>query len=181
MMLIALCDDMLAMLVYATRWLSMHLYTLTHMSMHKSCLLVCRPCFNTMKLWTFDPNLHLSLTDTTFCLVSFLFVFLLVCLLSCCYACHVYHTYLLYVSFTCSLHLFPSIARLLVCCLCLCMYTHEARMLGARAQSLKLAKRARMQACRYKPSGMFNRFRSLAFPFWLCTLLNPLPPPSFLS
>ena len=47
-------------------------YTLAYMSMHESCLLVCRPYFNTMKLWTFDPNLHLSLTDTT-----------LVCLLSC--------------------------------------------------------------------------------------------------
>jgi len=134
-MLIASCDDMLSMLVYATRWLSMHLYTLTHMSMHKSFLLVCRPCFNTMELWTFDPNLHLSLTNTTFCLVSFLFVFLLVCLHSCCYACHVYHAYLLYVSFTCSLHLFPSFARLLVSCLCLCIYTHEARTPEARARS----------------------------------------------
>ena len=65
-------DDMLAMLVCATRWLSTHLYTLAYMSMHESCLLVCRPCFNTKKLWTFDPNLHLSLVDTT-----------LVCLLSC--------------------------------------------------------------------------------------------------
>ena len=61
-----LCDDMLAMLVCATRWLYMHLYTLAYMSIHESCLLVCRPCFNTIKLWTFDPNLHLSLTDTTF-------------------------------------------------------------------------------------------------------------------
>ena len=45
----ALCDDMLTMLVCATRWLSMHLYTLAYMFMHESCLLVCRPCFNTMK------------------------------------------------------------------------------------------------------------------------------------
>ena len=104
MMLVALCiplpfstpcDDMLAMLVCATRWLYMHLYTLAYMSMHGSCLLVCRPCFNTMKLWKFTPNLHLSLTDTTFCSFSCLFAFPLVCLLSC-YACHVYHTHLFY-------------------------------------------------------------------------------------
>ena len=78
------CDAMLTMFVRATRWLSMHLCTLFHMSMHESCLLVCRPCFNTMKLWTFDPNLHLSLSDTTFCLLS---CFLLVWLLSCFFVC----------------------------------------------------------------------------------------------
>ena len=90
------CDDMLAMLVCATRWLSMHLYTLSYMFMHESCLLVCRPCFNTMKSWTFDQNLHLSLTDTTFCLFSYLFVFSFVCLLSCYLVCHVYRSYPLY-------------------------------------------------------------------------------------
>ena len=125
-----------------TRWLSMHLFTLAHMSMHESCLLVRRPCFNTMKLWTFDPNLHLPLADTTFCLLSCLFVFSLIYLLSCFFACYVYHAYLLYASFTCSLCLFPSIACLLVSCLCLCTYTHGAKTLGAK-----------MQACRYKPSG----------------------------
>ena len=78
----ALCDVMLAILVCATRWLSMHLYMLAYMSMHESCLLVCRPYFNTMKLWTSDPNLHLSPVDTTFCLPFCLFVFLLVCLLA---------------------------------------------------------------------------------------------------
>ena len=82
------------------------------MSMHESYLLVCHPCFNTMKLWTFDPNLHLSLADTTFCLLSCLFAFSLVCLLSCFFACHVYLVYLLYATFICSLHLF---LPLLVC------------------------------------------------------------------
>ena len=77
------CDDMLAMLVCATRWLSMHLYILAYMSMHESCLMVCHPYFNTMKLWTFDPNLHLSLTDTTFCLLLCLFVPFLVHLFAC--------------------------------------------------------------------------------------------------
>ena len=68
-------NAMLTMLVCSIRWLSMHLYTLTYMFMYKSCLLVCRPYFNTIKLWTFDPNLHLSLTDTTFCLLSCMFAF----------------------------------------------------------------------------------------------------------
>ena len=83
------CDDMLAMLVCATRWLSMHLYTLAYISMHESCLLACHPCFNTMKLWTFDPNLHLSPVDTTFCLFACflaLSALLFICL-SCCLSC----------------------------------------------------------------------------------------------
>ena len=92
------CDDMLTMLVCATCWLSMHLYTLAYISMHKSCLLVCFPHFNTMKLWTFNPNLHLYLVDTTFCLPSFLFAFLLSSLfvylylssILPCHACHIY-------------------------------------------------------------------------------------------
>ena len=58
-------DDMLAMHVCATNWFFMHLYMLSYMSTHKSCLLVCHPCFNTMKLWTSNPNLHLSLSNTT--------------------------------------------------------------------------------------------------------------------
>ena len=108
----ASCDDMLTMLVCVTRWLSMHLYMLAYMSMHESCLLVCHPCFNTMKLWTSDPNLHLSLMDTTF-----FFAFLLVCLLACllallflCLPCLPCLSTLCL--FICSLHLF---LLLLVC------------------------------------------------------------------
>ena len=101
MMLVALCvpfhfstpcNTLLAMLVYATHWLSMHLYTLAHMSMHKSCWL-CRPCFNIMKLWTSNPNLHFSPVDTTFCLLFHLFAFLIVCLLSSSFAYHAYPLY----------------------------------------------------------------------------------------
>ena len=73
-------NDILAMLVCATYWLSLHLYMLAYMFMHESCLLVYRPCFNTTKSWTFNPNLHLSLTDTPFCLLSCLFVCYLLCL-----------------------------------------------------------------------------------------------------
>ena len=122
------CDAMLTMFVRATHWLSMHFYTVAHMSMYESCLLVCRPCFNTIKLWAFDPNLHLSLMDTTFYLLSCLFAFSIVCLLACllaflflCLPC------LSCLSASCLFHMlfasFPSIAFLLVSCLCLCMYT----------------------------------------------------------
>ena len=77
---LASCDNMLVMLVCVIRWFYMHLYTLAYMSMHESCLLVCRPCFNIIKLWIPDLNLHLSLADTTFCLLSCLFVCYLACL-----------------------------------------------------------------------------------------------------
>ena len=164
--LFALCDDMLAMLVCGTCWLSMHFYSLAYMSMHESCLLVCHPCLNTMKLWTFDSNLHLTLADTNFFLLSCLFVFSFVCLLSYFFSCRVYHAYLLYASFTCSLRLFPSIACLLVSCLCFCMYTHEARMLGARCKQ----KEWRCEPVDIRQAVMFSRFRSLASPIWLCTL-----------
>ena len=94
----ASCNAMLTMLVYATHWLFKPLYMLAYISMHKSCLLVCFPHFNTMKLWTFNPNLHLYLVDTTFCLPSFLFAFLLSSLfvylylssILPCHACHIY-------------------------------------------------------------------------------------------
>ena len=178
-------DAMLTIFVCATRWLSMHLYTLSYMFMHESCLLMCRPCFNTIKLWTFNPNLHLSLMDTAFCLLFCLFVFFLICLLAClpscfpiylfilwlvmspaiCYACHVYHTYLLYATFSWSLHLFLSIAYLLVSCLCLCMYIHGARTHGARAWSPRHKQKG--QGCEYvdiSQATVCSRFRGLAFP-----------------
>ena len=138
-------NDMFTMLVCATCWLYLHLYLLAYMSMHESCLLMCHPCFNTMKLWTSDPNLHLSLADTTFCLLSYVFACLSSCFLVCLrillilfpaiyYACRVYHDDLLYASFKYNLHLFPYVACLLVSCLCHCMYTLGVRTHGVRAQ-----------------------------------------------
>ena len=157
-----------------------HLYTLAYMSMCESCLLVCRPCFNTMKLWTPDPNLHLSLVDTTFCLLSCLFAFLLSCLvvylmarhvschmlclpcLSCLSALCLFHT--LFASF-------PFIACLLVSCLCLCMYRHGARTHGARERSPR--RKQKGQGCKHvdiSQVAMFSRFKGLATPIWFCTL-----------
>ena len=93
------------------------LYTCSHVYAWV-CLLVCHPYFNTMKLLSPNPNLHLSLADTIFCLLACLFAFLLVCLLSrlfvlslvcshpCFYICHIYHVYLLHAFIVCSLHIF---------------------------------------------------------------------------
>jgi len=130
------CDDMLTMLVCATRWLFRHLYTLAFMSMHKSCLLVYHPYFNTMKLWTSNLNLHLSS-----CRHHLLFVFLLMCLFTCSLTFLLCLPCLSRLSALCLFHMlfapFPSIACLLVFCLCHCMYTYGARTHGARARSPK--------------------------------------------
>ena len=150
-----LCDDMLTMPVCATHWLSMHLYMLAYMSMHESCFLVCCPYFNTIKLWTSDPNLHLSLVNTTFCLPFYLFVFFLVCLFAClvysflvclfaCLSCGsscllpyaILAISILLVCFTTLCFYLRFFLPLLVCwfsCLCLCMYTYGARTHRARA------------------------------------------------
>ena len=127
------CNDTLAMLVCATRWLSMHLYTLAYMFMQESCLLVCHPCFNTMKLWTLDPNLHLSLADTTF--VRFL-AYLSYCLFACFLASLLAMPIMLvrFMLFHMLFASFPSITCLLVSYHCLCMYTHGAKTYRAKAQ-----------------------------------------------
>ena len=106
-------DDMLTMLTCATLWLYVHLYTFAYMSMHESCLLMCWPYFNTMKLWTPNPNLHLSLADTTFCLLSCLFAYSHICSHPGCYDCHIYLACSLCILLLLSTH-FPSIACLLV-------------------------------------------------------------------
>ena len=148
----------------------MHLYMLAYMSMHESCLLVCHPYFNTMKLWTSDPNLHLSLVGTTFCLFSCLFAFyLFVCYLAClsshlfapsilclpCLSClpalRLFYTFFSH---------FPSVVCLLVSCLCLCMYTYGARMHRARARSPSYKEKGR--GCEYvdiSQAAVFSRFR----------------------
>ena len=163
---------MLVMLVYATHWLYMHLYTLAYMSIHKSCLLVCRPCFNTMKLWTFDPNLHLSLTDTTFCsFFACLLAFLLrlPCLSRLSILC----------LFIYSLHLF---LPLLVCRFLVSAFacTHMERgCMELGHNSPGKSKRDIDASMWLSQATVLSRFRSLASLFWLCTLLNPFPSFSF--
>ena len=140
------------------------------MSIRESCLLVCCPCFNKMKLWTFNSNLHLSLADTTFCLLSCLFAFLLICLHSCFSACHVYHAYLLYASFICSLHHFLS---LLVCWFLVFAFacTHmEPGHMELGHDLLGVSKKGKDTSTWSSQAIVVSRFRSLAFSFWLCTL-----------
>ena len=79
---------------------------------------------------------------------------LLACLLSRLFACFramlvMSITLICFMPFHILFAYFPSIACLLVSCLCLCMYTHGARTHGARARFPKRKKkRAQMQACR---------------------------------
>ena len=162
---------LLTMFFYATRWLYVHLYMLVYMIMHKSCLLVYHPCFNIMRLWTSDPNLHLSLADTTFCLLSCLFtLYSYVCSHPICYACHCYLAYSFCALLLLFVHLSLSITRLLVSFLCLCMYTH-----GARAQF----PRRKQKGCGCKLANMsratvFSRFRVQLFPLAMYSF-KPLP------
>ena len=77
-----------------------------------------------------------------------LFAFLLVCLLACLLAfLLLYLPCLSCLSALCLLRMhfasFPSIACLLVSCLCLCMYTHGVRMHGANAWSPKRKQKGR--------------------------------------
>ena len=159
---------------------------------HAWLLLASVSSINTMKLWTSDPNLHLSPHRHHLLFAFFivcLFAYFLVCLPSSSLAflvtCHVsYHMLcllclyacLLYTHCTLSTHLFLSIACLLVPCLCLCMYTHGARTQGVKAWSNRHKKKG--HGCKHvdmSQVAMFSRFRDLASPIWLCTLLNPLP------
>ena len=172
----ALCDDMFTMLVCATPWLYMHFYTLTYMSMHESCLLACHSCFNKMQLWTSNPNLHLSPSVTTFCLLFCLFAFVFVFLLSAS----------LLVVLIMLIHFMPFSYAL-------CIFSFHCLFAGflSFAFTCTHMERGRMElGCERKQKGcgckhvdmsqaaMFSRFRSLVFPIWLCILLNSfLPPP----
>ena len=144
-----------------------------------------------MKLWTSDPNLHLSLADTNFCFLScFVVRFLaclpfrlsachLVCLLSLlliclhsCYTCHIYLACSLCVILLLSTH-FYSIACLLVSCLFLCMYAHGARTHGARAWSSKCKQKGAITSMGQMAT--VNRFSVQSFPL---VMYSFKPPPS---
>ena len=115
-------------------------------------------------------------------LFAFLLVYLLACLLAFfflwlpCLSC---------LSALCLFHMlfasFPSIVCLLISCLCLCMYTHGVRTHGARVWFPRCKqKRWGCEHVNISQVAAFSRFRGLASPIWLCTLLDPLPS-SFIS
>ena len=97
----SLCDDMLAMLVCTTHWLSTHIYTLTYISMNEFCvssMLQHNETMNIRSKPTFVPRGHHP------CLFAILLCFPF-CSHPGFYVCHVYHVYLLYASLLCSMHL----------------------------------------------------------------------------
>ena len=109
-------------------------------------------------------------------LFTFLLVFLFICFLAFLFLCLLCLSCL---STLCLFHMlfasFPSIACLLVSCLCLCMYTHGARMRGAKARSPRHKQKGRGCKCvSISQATIFSSFRGLAPSIWLCTLLNPL-------
>ena len=130
------CNDILVMLVCTICWLSMQLYTLAYMSMLESCSLVCHPCFNTMKLYKHPIQTYICPSQTPPLFICYLALFSF--LLSSWFLCL---PYLSCLSISCLFIMlfatFPSMACLLVTCLCLClcMYEHGVRMHGARARS----------------------------------------------
>ena len=147
-----------------------HLYTLSYISRHQSCLLVSS-ILQHKEAMDIRSKPTLSLADTTFCLLAFLFVFLLswpfvyLCL-SCLRSHAMLAISILLVYFVPFAHynIFLSIVCLLVSCLCLCMYTQGARTLGARAQSLRHKQKG--HGCKHlamSRAAMFSRFRSLVF------------------
>ena len=178
----------------------MHLYTLADMSVHESCLLVCHPYFNTMKVWTSDPNLNLSPVDITFCLFACLLAgfFVLSVFLSCQLSCLSTYPVTCHVScylpcFPClsclpTLRLFPthfvhflSIACLLVSYLCLCMYTYRAKTHELGHDLLGTSKMGAGASMSIWAKQLQPTILWFSFSLWLCTILNPSLPPPFLS
>ena len=110
-------------------------------------------------------------------LFAFLLFCLTICLLASLFLCLPCSSWL---STLCLFHTlfapFLSIACLLGSFLCLCMYTHGARMHGAKARSPKRKQKGwGWEQVDISQTAMFSRLRGLAYPIWLCTLLNPLP------
>ena len=147
------CDAMLAMLVCATRWLSMHLYTLAYMSMHESCLLVSsmlqhNEVMDIQSKPTFLPRRHLIL-----------FTFSLVCLLYCSFACYAYHAYLLYaISYALHTSSFHRLSAVFLIFAFASTHIERGRMeLGAWSPRHKHVDTSQV--------AMFSRFRSPIFPF----------------
>ena len=147
--------------------------TLVYMFIHESCLLVCHPCFNTMRFMdirskpTFVPCEHHLLFA-----ILLVYLLLVVCYLACLplcsnvclhlvsYACHLYLACSFCALLLLSMHLSLSITRLLVSCLCLCMYTYGVRTHGARAWSPGHKQKGRgCKLANMSPMAMFSRFR----------------------
>ena len=171
-----------------------HFYTLAYMFMHESCLLVCHSYFNTMKLWTFDPNLHFSLVETTFCLPSYfvrLFVCLSICLLSrlfvhlaCLIPCHLLClpclSYLsIYAPFICSLYLFlPLLVSQFLVFAFAC--THMERGCMELKHDLPGAsKKGEDASMQIGPSSCNQQVQSLSFSLLVMCSIKPPPSSSF--
>ena len=116
---------------------------------------------------TFVPHKH-HLFFAILLVYPLLVVCYLACLLLCsyvcshlvCYACHCYFACSFCALLLLSMHLSSSIARLLASCLFLCMYTHGARIHGARSQSSRRKQKGRgCKLANISRAAVFSRFR----------------------
>ena len=177
----------------ATRWLYVHLYTLVYMFMHESCLLVSHPCFNTMRLWTFDPNLHLSLVDTTFCLQSCLFTLCLLFSILRVYSFARMFARILYAMLFIAVLLvhfapfyyyqcispFPLLIYWFLIFTFACTHMDRGHMELGR-DLLGASKKGTDASLPIWVEQLCSVGLGFSFSFWLCTLLNPFLPPPFL-
>ena len=106
------------------------------------------------------------------CRHHLLFIFLLVCQLSC-YACHLYHAHLSCASFVYSLHLFlPLLVYLFLVFACACTHMERGCM-ELEDGLLGASKRSTNASMQISQATMFSRFRSLAFPFGYVLFQTP--------
>ena len=110
------------------------------------------------------------------CLVGFLvclFILLFVMSPATCCACHVYCVYLLYAYFMHILRIFlPSLVCWFLIFAFACTHMERGRLeMGHSLPST--SKKGADTSMSLSQAAVFNKFRSLAFPFWYCTLSSP--------
>ena len=146
-----------------------------------------------MRLRTFDPNLHLSLANTTFCLLSclftlcLLFAILLVCPFARMFARILYAMLVIaillvhFAPFCYYLCIFPF--PLLVCWFLVfafaCTHTEQGYMELGR-DLLGASKKGTDASLPTWVEQLYSIGLGFSFSLWLCTLLNPFLPPPFL-
>ena len=136
---------------------------------------------------TFVPHGHHLLFA-----ILLVYPLVVVCYLACLPLCSYVFSHPVYYAYRCylaclfctflllSMYLSLSIARLLVFYLCLCMYTHGARIHRARVRSPRCKWKGADASLPTWVEQLCSVGLGFSFSLWLCTLLNPFLPPSFL-
>ena len=163
-----LCDDCLPCFFVPL----VHFMCILHTSLHVyawvllvsvSSILQHNQAMDIQSKPTFVPHKH-HLLFAILLVYPLLVVCYLACLSFCSHlVCYAYHCYLAcsFCAFLLlSMHLSSSIARLLASCLILCMYTHGARIHGARSRSSRRKQKGRgCKLANISRAAVFSRFR----------------------